>query len=120
MDKNVLSKVAAIVERRSRLNSCKALVKRAQAEAEIDYKARRKKLRLLLGAALGGAAGLRMAYAREGLSNPDGSDTPISKKNLAIGGGLGALGGLGAAAISNGVRDWAGLDPMGQVVTVGK
>lgn len=107
MDKKAefMSIVKAAAERQYRLNVCKQLIKRAQ--EEVDYVARRKKLKLILGALVGGYVGARAGHHTKGVGGAAGA---------VLGAGTGAL--LGHA--SNKVRDWAGLDPMGKVVTVGK
>lgn len=107
MDRDKLVKVAHSIQ----VARCKRLLKKAQDVANtenIDYVARRKKLKLIIGSLLG-------AYVGTSVGSGIGGG-----KGALWGAGLGALGGLGTAHISNKLRDYAGLDPMGQVVTVGR
>jgi len=104
MKQENLTKIAHAV----RIAECKRMLKLAQESADIDYVARRRKLKLILGALLGAYAG--------GVAG----GTAKGGAGALAGVGIGSLAGLGAAHLSNKVRDYAGLDPMGQVVTVGK
>ena len=95
---------------------CKRILKKAQdaaAAENIDYTARRRKLKLILGSLLG-------AYVGSSVGTGIGQANGAPGTGLLAGAGVGAALGLGTAHLSNKLRDYAGLDPMGQVVTVGR
>lgn len=99
-----------------RKEQCKRLLKKAQDavnEEKIDYVARRRKLKLILGSLLG-------AYVGGIVGTNIGTNNGNPSTGALVGLGTGALAGLGTAHIGNKLRDYAGLDPMGQVVTVGR
>lgn len=88
----------------------KKLVKRGQEEPKgdkkIDYVARRRKLKLILGALIGGLYG--------------GAVSQSSGSGFGGGALVGAGVGTGLAYGSNKLRDWAGMDPIGTSVTLAK
>lgn len=74
-----------------------------------EYRKRREKMRIVVGALLHGAAGGMLGGGVGSLLGHTG-------KGVALGGGIGALSGAGVAALSNRVRRYVGVDPLAREI----